>query len=73
MAKNANVKADVDKCKGCSTCEMVCSLVKSGVANPALSRIRVSAQPGHITFQNCDGCGACTRFCVFGALEVVQV
>lgn len=73
MAKNAEVKANTEKCKGCLTCEMICSLVKTGVANPARSRIRISAQPGQITIQNCDGCGICARFCVFGALEVVQV
>ena len=31
---------DVSKCTGCRTCEMACSLIQTGVCNPASSRRR---------------------------------
>ncbi len=33
--------ADPKKCTGCKLCQIACSLKKSGVSNPAKSRIRV--------------------------------
>ena len=35
------IVVDVDKCTGCRSCEIVCSLYHEGVINPALSRIHV--------------------------------
>lgn len=36
------LQADLDKCTGCRTCEMVCSLTHSGECNPLKSRILVT-------------------------------
>lgn len=36
---------DHQKCVGCATCEMVCSLVHEGICSPSLSRIRVVRYP----------------------------
>ena len=41
MAKMLYV--DPDKCTGCRTCELVCSLKNASVVNPLLSRIRIVA------------------------------
>ena len=41
MAKMLYVNPD--KCTGCRTCELVCSLKNEGVVNPSLSRIRIVA------------------------------
>lgn len=37
-----HLQVDLDKCSGCRTCEMVCSLTHSGECNPLKSRIRVT-------------------------------
>ncbi len=39
MAKVLNI--DYQKCTGCRTCEMVCSVMHDGVVNPERSRIKV--------------------------------
>ena len=33
---------DADKCTGCRTCELVCSVKNEGMVNPSLSRIQVN-------------------------------
>jgi len=35
------ILVDPEKCTGCRTCELVCSVKNEGVANPALSRVRI--------------------------------
>ncbi len=36
------LKINIDKCTGCRTCEMVCSLKKEGRVNPSKSRIQIA-------------------------------
>ena len=36
------LKINIDKCTGCRTCEMVCSLKKEGIVNPSKSRIKIA-------------------------------
>lgn len=38
---NKMLMIDYNKCVGCKTCEIICSLVHEGVCAPSLSRIRV--------------------------------
>lgn len=38
---------DYQKCVGCGTCEMICSLAHEGVCSPFLSRIKVVRQYKH--------------------------
>lgn len=35
------IQVDIDKCVGCRTCEVTCSLKNTGQSNPTRSRIRV--------------------------------
>jgi benzoyl-CoA reductase subunit BamC len=39
------IAVDFDKCTGCGTCELICSLHHYGVNNPKKSRIRVVRVP----------------------------
>jgi Fe-S-cluster-containing hydrogenase component 2 len=32
---------DFEKCSGCRTCELICSITKKGIGNPSLSYIKV--------------------------------
>ena len=57
------------------TCMLRCSLRAEGVFRLAASRIKVDklvSQPCEfeITFTDeCDACGICARYCVYGALS----
>ena len=41
MAKTKVLRAIPDLCTGCRICELVCSLYKTGTANPSLARIKI--------------------------------
>lgn len=41
MSEELLIQVDVDKCVGCRTCEVTCSLKNTGQSNPTRSRIRV--------------------------------
>lgn len=65
---------DVDKCTGCKTCEIVCSLVKTGMCNPALSRRRTihfneCILDVSLQCQQCDE-PACMNICPAEAIYV---
>jgi NAD-dependent dihydropyrimidine dehydrogenase PreA subunit len=63
------------KCSGCRTCQLRCSLRFEGAFVPALAKIQVRRLVGDearefdvsIT-EDCDGCGLCARYCLYGAL-----
>ena len=38
--KHQYIVCDPDKCSGCNQCELICSVTKAGVFDPARSRIR---------------------------------
>lgn len=48
-----------DRCTGCRTCELACSMVHDNVFNPAKSRIRVQLEgvPELFTVNVCKSCG----------------
>jgi len=61
-----------EKCVGCGTCEMICSLVNEGICSTRLSRIRVvrfprEARNAPITCAACEN-ASCLLACVAGAL-----
>ena len=67
---------DVEKCQGCATCMLACSLVHEGVQSLSLSRIQVlqdsfAAFPGDLTVEQCRQCvdPACVTACPTGALQ----
>jgi len=35
------IHVDVDLCRGCEACELVCSLIHEGESNPQLARVQV--------------------------------
>ena len=64
---------DHQKCVGCATCEMVCSLVHEGICSPSLSRIRVVRYPTQafnvpITCAFCEF-PPCVSVCPSGAIS----
>lgn len=61
-------------CSGCGYCQLACSLVKTGVFNPAASRIKLNRVDGieryAISFsEDCDHCGYCAKYCFYGVLR----
>ena len=65
---------DYEKCTGCRTCELVCSVFHTGASNPSRSRIRVIKWEHiglylPITCQNCEE-PFCTEVCPTKACHV---
>lgn len=63
---------DHNKCVGCKTCEMVCSLSHEGICSPSLSRIRVARdeRAGWFVPVTCAMCEKplCVAICPVGAM-----
>lgn len=66
---------DIEKCQGCLSCMLACSLIHEGVQSLALSRIQVmqnpfEAFPHDLTIAQCRQCvdPACVTVCPTGAL-----
>jgi ferredoxin len=62
-----------EKCAGCITCQVMCSVRHLGEFNPLKSYIRVIRDHGIRTTsldftEDCTWCGYCARFCNYGAL-----
>lgn len=62
---------DPDKCTGCHSCEMACSMKNFGKCHPTLSRIRIQEFREVNTFipVNCQACeeALCMKVCPMGA------
>lgn len=66
---------DLERCTGCSVCELVCSFTKFKVFNPRKSSIRISYnyEVGRVEAVTvCNQCGLCVNHCPTGALRVVD-
>ena len=62
-----------ENCKGCGICVLQCSFAKVKTFNPSESRITINWEddaPYTIFRNDCDECGICARFCVYGSLEL---
>jgi Fe-S-cluster-containing dehydrogenase component len=67
-----------DRCQGCLTCQLRCSLRACGQFNPSRARIRITRIEGeykyrHIFTDKCDGCKGdylCVRWCPYGTLKL---
>lgn len=63
-----------EKCAGCSSCQLMCSLSYQEGFNPLDSRIEITWVEGQghmITFkEECEHCGLCASQCAYGALEL---
>jgi protein NrfC len=67
---------DVEKCQGCASCMLACSLIHEGVESLSLSRIQMmqdpfAAYPDDLTLEQCRQCvePACVQVCPTGALK----
>ena len=67
---------DIEKCQGCTSCMLACTLVHEGVENPSISRIQIMQNPfdsfpDDVTIEQCRQCldPACVEVCPSGALS----
>lgn len=67
---------DIEKCQGCASCMLACSLIHEGVESLSLSRIQImqnsfASFPGDLTIEQCRQCvdPACVKVCPTGALK----
>lgn len=61
-----------EKCTGCLTCALVCSLSHHEQCSPSLAYVRLHADGSRWRAEftpDCDECGRCARYCPYGALE----
>ena len=68
------LEAKEDRCSGCRTCELVCSMRHFSQPNPKRSAVRVSGAfpvPGKYSIILCDQCGACAEVCPVEAIRKV--
>jgi protein NrfC len=66
---------DMEKCQGCASCMLACSLIHEGVESLSLSRIQIlqdsfASFPDDLTIEQCRQCvdPACVKVCPTGAL-----
>jgi protein NrfC len=66
---------DTEKCQGCASCMLACSLIHEGVESLSLSRIQIlqdsfESFPNDLTIEQCRQCidPACVKACPTGAL-----
>jgi Fe-S-cluster-containing hydrogenase component 2 len=71
------IVSNFQKCSGCRSCEIACSLFHFGTINPDLSRIRVYHYPGIDVPVMCRGCSnefgytpPCIKVCPQNALSI---
>ncbi len=70
------ISVQSDRCHGCLTCQLRCSLRACGAFNPSKAHIRVNRVEGGYGYRQsftdkCDGCGGdylCVRGCPYGTL-----
>ncbi len=68
------IEIRADKCVGCLSCELSCSLRLVKAFSPVAADIRVTrlaagAGDFHVEFtESCDRCGVCVAHCKYGAL-----
>ena len=63
-----------EKCCGCHTCEVICSLVNDGECKPSIARLQVvfdqfSGDAVIDVGDRCTLCGECIRWCPTEALS----
>jgi len=70
------IQIDIEKCTGCRTCEVACSIRKTGQSNPTRSRIRIIRYEKRGEFHNfipmvCQQCSnpLCMEVCPVSAIS----
>ena len=74
------IVAKPEECCVCLMCQLVCSLTKENIFNPSIARIKISKSiktdggldVGISFTEECDNCGVCAKYCVYGALSRVR-
>jgi len=74
MRKQIAVRSE--KCTGCMSCQLACSITRYGEFNPSKARIRLTRLGGQeryaVSFSpRCRGCGVCASYCAYGVLQEV--
>jgi protein NrfC len=76
-ASQGYILVDTEKCQGCMTCMLSCSLAHEGYINPSLSRIQVmqnsfACWPLDVSIEQCRQCvqPACVENCPKGAMHI---
>lgn len=67
------IYVDTEKCVGCRTCELICSLIRVGYFSWKDSkihgvRVRGGADYTFTFDEDCDTCGLCVRYCTHNVL-----
>jgi Fe-S-cluster-containing hydrogenase component 2 len=68
--KKDNIVVDPSKCRMCLQCQIFCSLLHEGEANPSKAQLVIGE--GSINFlDTCrEKCNFCADYCAYGALTV---
>lgn len=65
------VKIDVNQCRECYSCQMICSLIYQGSCNPSKARILIDDLRGISFTKECiGGCSLCISHCPYSAISV---
>jgi ferredoxin len=71
------IKVYPEKCSGCLSCQLACSLAYDKILCPLKARIIINwigDVERTISFTDlCNNCGICVQYCNFGALKEVEV
>ena len=67
------IDIEPQKCTGCLRCQLACSFQHTGAFNLSQTRIIIAEDDYSISkilfTDNCDACGVCVHYCVYGALK----
>jgi ferredoxin len=72
--KKIVINAVSEKCAGCQICRLICSFTHEKIFNPSKSRIVIDFVDDGFSVgftDECDKCGTCVEYCVYGALEKI--
>ena len=69
--KISKIEVHAEKCVTCLQCQLNCSFLKTNEFNPSAAHIiveRLDDAPQIGFTEECDECGVCARYCMYGAL-----
>ena len=75
MSKEMRLAVREERCSGCRTCELVCSMHNFLQPNPKRAAVRVSGAfpaPGKFSVAICDQCGVCAEICPVEAIKEID-
>jgi Fe-S-cluster-containing dehydrogenase component len=71
------VIAACERCRGCQICQLICSFRHDQAFNPSRAAVQVRRLGGETEFgvtftPECDRCGTCVSYCLYGALSRLE-